>query len=88
MSITVTFTKGEKKDIKPCLEHFESTLKSISLLPLADSDHQYVQAPYIKITKEDYERISSGITTLNLADENTHDVNAEDKFCDGDSCTI
>jgi ribonucleoside-triphosphate reductase len=88
VSITVTFTKDEKKDIKGCLEHFETTLKSVSLLPLADSDHQYVQAPYIKITKAEYDEMTKGLLPLDLSDKNTHDVNAEDKFCDGDSCTI
>lgn len=88
VSITITFTKGEKKDIKPCLEHFETTLKSVSLLPLADSDHQYVQAPYIKITESEYAEMTSNLKPLDLSDKNTHDVNAEDKFCDGDSCTL
>ena len=88
VSITITFRKDEIKDIKSCLEHHETNLKSVSLLPLADSDHQYVQAPYIKITEKEYLDMSANLKPLNLSDKATHDVDAEDKFCDGDSCTI
>jgi len=85
VSITVTFRKDEAKDIKTCLEVYESKLKSISLLPLADSDHSYVQAPYIKITKEQYEEMASKITPF-LAVDTHHE--ATDQFCDGEACLI
>lgn len=83
VSITVTFAQEEADQIKLCLESFEDKLKSISLLPL--SDHGYAQAPYIQITKEEYEEMSSKIKPLVL-NFNTHE--AEDKFCDGDACEI
>lgn len=83
VSITVTFAQEEANQIKLCLESFEDKLKSISLLPL--SDHGYAQAPYIQITKEEYEKMSSKIKPLVL-NFNTHE--AEDKFCDGDACEI
>ena len=83
VSITVTFAQEEASQIKLCLESFEDKLKSISLLPL--SDHGYAQAPYIQITKEQYEEMSSKIKPLVL-NFNTHE--AEDKFCDGDACEI
>ena len=83
VSITVTFAKKEASQIKLCLESFEDKLKSISLLPL--TEHGYAQAPYIQITKEEYEIESSGIKPLVL-NFNTHE--AEDKFCDGGSCEI
>jgi hypothetical protein len=79
----VTFAQEEASQIKLCLESFEDKLKSISLLPL--SDHGYAQAPYIQITKEQYEEMSSKIKPLVL-NFNTHE--AEDKFCDGDACEI
>lgn len=85
VSITVTFRKDEAADIKTCLEVYESKLKSISLLPLADSDHSYVQAPYIKITKEQYEEMASKITPF-LAVDTHHE--ATDQFCDGEACVI
>ena len=57
VSITVTFKKEETQDIATCLEAFETSLKSVSLLPLGDDDHGYVQAPYIAISKKEYENI-------------------------------
>jgi len=83
VSITVTFNKNEKKDIKTCLEVFQSQLKSISLLPI--SEHGYEQAPYIPITKEQYENMVKSIENLNLTAAR-HEVT--DKFCDGETCTI
>lgn len=83
VSVTVTFNSDEADQIKLCLESFEDKLKSISLLPL--SDHGYVQAPYITITKEQYEEMSSNLKPLVL-NFNTHE--AEDKFCDGGACEI
>lgn len=83
VSVTVTFAADEKKHIKSCLEMYEDKLKSVSLLPL--TDHGYAQAPYVTITKEQYEDMMSKISTLDLCDSR-HE--AEDKFCDGDVCTI
>jgi hypothetical protein len=83
VSITVTFNQEERKDIIKCLEAFQSQLKSISLMPI--KDHGYVQAPYEEITKEVYEEMVNNLKPLNL-DDSTHE--AEDKFCDGDTCTI
>ena len=83
VSITVTFKPEESKDIQSCLEVYESSLKSISLLPI--SEHGYVQAPYIPIEQEEYERLISNIKTLDLSNS-VHE--AEDKFCDGEACEI
>lgn len=83
VSITVTFSKDEKKDILPCLEYFDDKLKSVSLLPIAE--HGYTQAPYESIDEETYLAMSANIRQFDL-DFNTHEV--DDKFCDGDSCTI
>ena len=83
VSITVTFTEEERKHIKTCLEIYEDQLKSISLLPL--TNHGYVQAPYITITKEEYEKMSSKAKPLDLSNSK-HE--AEDKFCDGEACEI
>lgn len=83
VSITVTFNKNEKKDIATCLEVYEDQLKSISLLPI--SEHGYEQAPYIEITNEEYEKLSSSITPM-IMSGSKHEVT--DKFCDGDKCVI
>jgi len=85
VSITVSFQNGEHKDIKTCLEVYETRLKSVSLLPLNDSDHGYVQAPYIEITEKEYEKLSKGITPIDFT-ASIHEVT--DKFCDGDKCEI
>ena len=85
VSITVTFNKKEAKEIETCLEYFETDLKSISLLPLEDEDHGYVQAPYIEITKQEYEEMISKVSYIDLTNAQ-HE--ADDKFCDGDTCTI
>jgi len=86
VSITVSFKHEEAKHIKTCLEMYERRLKSISLLPPAE-DAGYEQLPYEEITKQKYEEIISKIKKLNLLG-NTHDISAEDKFCDSDSCLI
>lgn len=84
VSITVTFTKDEAKEIEACLDHFQTRLKSISLLPI--SDHQYVQAPYIKITEEEYWNLKNAITGDISIEANAHDT--DDKFCDGAKCEL
>lgn len=84
VSITVTFTNDEAKDIEPCLEHFQTRLKSISLLPI--SDHQYAQAPYIKISRDEYLELKNKITSDISIAGNAHD--RDDKFCDGATCEI
>jgi len=83
VSITVTFSKEEKKDILPCLQFFEDKLKSVSLLPI--SEHGYAQAPYEEISEEEFHSRASTVNALVLGG-NTHEV--DDKFCDGDACTL
>ena len=86
VSITISFKHEESVYIKDCLEMYERRLKSISLLPPAE-DAGYQQLPYERITEEDYYKKTSNLKELKL-NGNTHDVLSEDKFCDGDSCTI
>jgi len=84
VSITVTFRKDEAKDIEACLDHFQTRLKSVSLLPI--SDHQYEQAPYIKISEEEYWELKNKITGEISVTGNVHDT--DDQFCDGGKCEI
>lgn len=86
VSITVSFKHEEAKHIKTCLEMYERSLKSISLLPPAE-DAGYKQLPYEEITEAQYYDKISKVTKLKLSG-NTHDIEAEERFCDGDSCTI
>jgi len=85
VSITISFKESERHEIANCLETFETRLKSVSLLPLENSKHGYVQAPYIEITKEQYIEMTSKLKHLDLSGA-VHE--ADDKFCDGDTCTI
>ncbi len=83
VSVTITFNAEEAKDIKYALEMYETRLKGVSFLPR--KDHGYEQAPYIPITKEEYENLSVGIKPL-LKVEADHDQT--DKFCDTDKCML
>lgn len=83
VSVTVTFKPEEAKDIPRALELYETRLKSVSFLPL--SDHGYAQAPYISISKEEYEKAASALKPLSLRSD-THE--AVDAFCDGDKCLL
>jgi len=85
VSVTVTFRKHEADDIQRCLELYENRLKTVSFLPL--SDHGYEQAPYITITKEEYEAASAllGVASFNGIG---HDIEATPRFCSNDSCTV
>jgi hypothetical protein len=86
VSVTVSFAQSEAKDIATCLATFDDQLKSISMLPL--SEHGYVQAPYESITEAEYNQLAARITMLDLSGQDAHDIDAEDKFCSGDSCQI
>ncbi|TFF99341.1 MAG: ribonucleoside-triphosphate reductase, adenosylcobalamin-dependent [Promethearchaeota archaeon] len=84
VSITITFTPEEADQIERVLECFEDKLKAASFLPI--KEHGYKQAPYEKISKEKYERMSSKLKPLNLS--STADRAIGEKFCDSDSCEV
>jgi intein/homing endonuclease len=85
VSITVTFKPEEADDIERVLELYESRLKTVSFLPL--TDHGYEQAPYITITKEEYESAISKISEASFEGVG-HDIEATPKFCSNDSCEM
>lgn len=85
VSATVTFNKAEARDIKVCLESFETRLKGVSMLPLLEEDHGYFAPPYCTITQDQYELMASRITTLEL-NVGVHDT--DEKFCEGDKCLL
>lgn len=85
VSITVTFKPNEVDDLQACLEMFEDKLKGISVLPLGDKDHGYVQAPYEAITEDQYMEMTARIKPLDLS-SGKHEIT--DAFCDGDKCTL
>jgi ribonucleoside-triphosphate reductase len=83
VSATVTFNKQEAGQIATALSMYETRLKSISFLPL--SDHGYQLAPYETITRKEYEQMSANLKPIDLS-LSIHEK--EDKFCDGDQCTV
>ena len=85
VSVTVTFKPEEGGDIQRALELYESRMKTVSFLPL--SEHGYEQAPYITITKDEYEAASALIGEASFNGVG-HDVDATPKYCDGDTCTV
>lgn len=83
VSATITFTPEEGRQIDRALSLYESRLKSISFLPL--DNHGYAQAPYIAISREEYEAASAQLIPLRITTDR-HD--SLDVFCDGDHCEI
>ena len=84
VSVTITFNQDEAKDIKNALELYESRLKGVSFLPR--KDHGYEQAPYIPISKEEYEEMSKHVRPIDQISESDHEQT--DKFCDTDKCML
>jgi adenosylcobalamin-dependent ribonucleoside-triphosphate reductase len=87
VSVTISFSKDEAKDIGHALELYETRLKGVSFLP--KTDHGYEQAPYIPITKEEYEKLTKNLEEIKKIKEDVHEKHETDeKYCDGDSCLI
>ena len=85
VSVTVTFNRGETQDIRICLETYEDKLKSVSLLPLLEEDHQYKFPPYQDITADQYQEMMSLITPMSL-ESAVHEVT--EAFCTSDRCML
>ena len=83
VSATISFKAEEAEDIKNALELYETRLKSISFLPL--ENHGYEQAPYQKISREEYETYLSTLKRVDWT-ENTHET--QDVYCDGEVCLL
>ncbi|MBN1275549.1 fused protease/ribonucleoside-triphosphate reductase [Candidatus Woesearchaeota archaeon] len=84
VSVTINFSEDEAKDILYALELYETRLKGVSFLP--KKDHGYEQAPYIPITKEEYEELSAKVQPIKSLEEAEHEQT--DKYCDSDTCTL
>jgi adenosylcobalamin-dependent ribonucleoside-triphosphate reductase len=84
VSATISFRPEEIEKLKLTLPMYEHRLKSVSFLPL--DNHQYVQAPYITIQQQEYEKLMEGITPIDFRDFS--DQEESDKFCSNDSCVL
>ena len=82
VSCTATFKAEEAEKLPRLLEMYESRLKSISFLPL--TNHNYPQAPYESITQARYEELIANLKPI----RGQIDHEAEDKFCDGEACSL
>lgn len=87
VSVTVTFRKDEKKDIKPALDLFQFKLKSVSFLPKLEDDTPYKQMPYEEITEERYNKIASKLSPLDFSEMLSTDSQSE-MYCESDVCMI
>lgn len=85
VSVTVTFSREEAKDIPFALELYETRLKSVSFLPR--EDHNYSHAPYQEISELEYNEYCSRLLPVSLSNS-THEVT--DAYCDaaGGKCEI
>ena len=87
LSQTCTFKKEEERDLKMALELYRDRLKTISLLPLTDSGYQ--QMPYEAITKDQYENMIKHLKILDFSPlTSTHEIDVEERFCQGDKCEL
>ena len=85
VSSTIEIRPEEFDELPKALELYQTRLKSVSFLP--SRGHQYKQAPYIEITKKEYEQAIKGLKPIDL-----NDIAVEKYFthsyCDGESCEI
>lgn len=85
VSITVTFTEDEIKDLKSAIEYHAPYVKTLSFLPL--QDHQYAQAPYQECTQEEFEAYDNRLKKLRLTSLRGGKAQGE-RYCNNDSCSI
>ena len=86
VSATIYFDKEKDgDDIEKMLAMFIPSLKSVSMLP--HSSHGYVQAPYEKISKEEYDERTKKISRPNYMKVKGN-VPEGSKYCSGDKCEL
>jgi len=84
VSITVTYDPETEADhIEDALELYEDRLKTVSFLP--QQQDVYDQAPYIPISKEQYEKNKKNVEDLDLSGDTNEKI---EKYCQGDKCEI
>ena len=87
VSITITFNPSESSQIARALSCFDSKLKGVSLLPIAE--HGYAQAPYITADRHEIETYAQTLKPLDFSSLDKEGENADaNKFCDGEACEI
>jgi hypothetical protein len=88
VSVTISFSPEEKKDVGTVLHMFDGQLKTVSFLPMMDDT--YPQMPYTQITEEEYE--ASKMTLLPIDFTDVYAGMAADaigeKYCSTDFCEV
>lgn len=86
VSCTIYYKKEELSDIIMWLkENYNTDHKSLSFLPY--QDHGFDQAPYEKITSEEYERLSKLVVPITDANLSEADIE-EFEACESGACPI
>jgi hypothetical protein len=86
VSVTITFSTEEAKDIRYALELYEIRLKGVSFLSL--KDHGWKQPPYEAISKKKYEEMVKKIKPIKSRNGSSIQRDQVDRFCDGDVCMM
>lgn len=86
VSCTIYYNKEDIPEIKEYLnKHFRNEIKTVSFL--LRHDHGFKQAPYIPITKEEYEIESAKVIPIKNISNIDEDINSYDE-CSSGACPI
>lgn len=85
VSVTITLTEDDKRDLVSALQFFSPYIKTLSFLPL--TDHTYKQAPFTDCTKDEYEVYKESLGVLDFTQAKLEDAKGE-RYCSNDVCTI
>jgi len=85
VSVTVTFTEAEKRDLVTCLETYEDQMKGVSMLPAKNYEDTYDYPPYQTATKEEYLAMVHKCGEIYMG-STKHEV--DEKFCSNDTCEL
>lgn len=88
VSVTVSFdAKEESEDVDKVLKMYEGQLKAVSFLPMGNA--VYAQQPYTRMSEEEYERESKGLTRIDINELYNEGVEAEgEAYCTTDVCEM
>lgn len=89
VSVTVTFSEDEAKEIPAVLRAFDGQLKTVSFLPMAEGT--YAQAPYQRVSREIWEDMRSKVRPIDwnsLYDSDKLPEAEGEMYCTTDVCEV
>lgn len=89
VSVTITFREDEVNEVPAVLRAFDGQLKSVSFLPMAEN--VYAQAPYQRVSREEWDALRAGIRPLDWSALYSADNETEPEgelYCTTDFCEI